>query len=191
MDIKNTYNVYKTIIEMLKDRKYSVSKDIDYEEFIVMYEENNYNITDDNDKIHVSFYKDSKTFSKKDLETMVQNIKELFNEDINIIIILKDKPNAIIEKELVNNLYKNVEIFLFKNLVFNITKHEDMPEFILLNEDEIKEIADKYDTKITKFPKMLSIDPIAKYYGVKSGGMFKIIRKSIASGEITTYRYVV
>ena len=191
MDIKNTYNVYKTIIEMLKDRKYSVSKDIDYEEFIVMYEENNYNITDDNDKIHVSFYKDSKTFSKKDLETMVQNIKELFNEDINIIIILKDKPNAIIEKELVNNLYKNVEIFLFKNLVFNITKHEDMPEFILLNENEIKEIADKYDTKITKFPKMLSIDPIAKYYGVKSGGMFKIIRKSIASGEITTYRYVV
>jgi len=191
MDIKNTYNVYKTIIEMLKDRKYSVSKDIDYEEFIVMYEENNYNITDDNDKIHVSFYKESKTFSKKDLETMVQNIKELFNEDINIIIILKDKPNAIIEKELVNNLYKNVEIFLFKNLVFNITKHEDMPEFILLNENEIKEIADKYDTKITKFPKMLSIDPIAKYYGVKSGGMFKIIRKSIASGEITTYRYVV
>ena len=133
MDIKNTYNVYKTIIEMLKDRKYSVSKDIDYEEFIVMYEENNYNITDDNDKIHISFYKESKTFSKKDLETMVQNIKELFNEDINIIIILKDKPNAIIEKELVNNLYKNVEIFLFKNLVFNITKHEDMPEFILLN----------------------------------------------------------
>ena len=112
------------------------------------------------------------------------------NPDINIIIILKDKPNAIIEKELVNDLYKNVEIFLFKNLTFNITKHDDMPKCIPLSESEIKEISEKYDTKLSKFPKMLSTDPIARYYGIKSGGMFKIIRSSPSYGKYITYRHV-
>ena len=55
---------------------------------------------------------------------------------------------------------------------------------------EIKEIVDKYDTKITKFPKMLSTDPIARYYGVRPGGMFKIIRQSASSGEYISYRSV-
>jgi len=191
MDIKNTFHVYKTLTEMLSDRGYSISKDIDYEEFIIMYDENNYNITDDDDKIHVAFYKDTKTFVKKDLETMVYNIKKAFeNPDINIIIILKDKPNAIIIKELMNDLYKNVEIFLFKNLTFNITKHDDMPKCIPLSESEINEISEKYNTKLSKFPKMLSTDPIARYYGIKSGGMFKIIRTSPSSGKYITYRHV-
>lgn len=191
MDIKNTFHVYKTLTEMLTDRGYSITKDIDYEEFIIMYDENNYNITDDNDKIHVSFYKESKTFGKKDMETMVYNIKDTFdNPNINIIIILKDKPNAIIEKELLNDLYKNVEIFLFKNLTFNITKHQDMPKCIPLNDAEIKEVVERYDTKLNKFPKMLATDPIARYYGVKSGGVFKIIRPSSSAGEYISYRYV-
>ena len=191
MDIKNTHHVYITITEMLTDRGYSVSKDIDYEDFIIMYNENNYDITDNDDKIHVTFYKDAKAFSKKDLEIMVHNIKERFeNEDINIVIILRDKYNVAIEKELLNPLYKNVEIFLFNNLTFNITKHQDMPKHIPLSEEEIQQLAEKYHMPKTQFQKMLATDPVAKYYGVKSGGMFKVIRPSYASGEFVTYRLV-
>lgn len=191
MDIKNTFRVYKTLTEMLSDRNYSISKDIDYDEFIIMYDENNYDITDDDEKIHVSFYKDTKAFGKKDLETMVQNVKDMFNnEDINIIIILREKYNVTIEKELLNPLYNNVEIFLFKNLTFNITRHQDMPKHIPLTVDEISEVVEKYNIPKAQFSKMLATDPIAKYYGVKSGGMFKVIRPSYASGEYITYRVV-
>lgn len=191
MDIKNTFRVYKTITEMLSDRGYSISKDIDYEEFIIMYDENSYDITDDEEKIHVSFYKDTKAFGKKDLETIVQNIKDTFdNENIKIIIILRDKYNVTIEKELLNPLYSNVEIFLFKNLTFNITRHQDMPRHIPLNKEEIDYVIEQYKIPKPQFPKMLATDPVAKYYGVKSGGMFKIIRPSYASGEYITYRIV-
>ncbi len=191
MDIKNTFHVYKTLTEILIDRKYKLSNEVDYDEFIIMYEENNYNITDDNNKIHITFFKDSKAFGKKDLETMVQGVKNNFNnDDINIIIILKDKYNITIEKELTNNLYRNVEIFLFKNLTFNITKHRDMSKFIPLTDEEAKEIVEKYKLSKIQLPKILSTDPIAKYYGMKPGRIFKIIRTSPSTGEYITYRYV-
>jgi len=191
MDIKNTFHVYQTLVEMLTDRGYDVSKHIDYDEFIIMYEENNYNITDNDNKVHVTFFKDVKTFSKKDLTDIVQNIKAEFdNENINIIIILRDKYNITIEKELAKELYKNVEIFLFKNLTFNITRHQDIPKHIPLTEEEAKEVLTKYKITKSQMPKMLSTDPMARYYGVRSGGIFKIIRPSTSAGEYITYRYV-
>jgi len=190
MEIKDTYCVYKTLREMLQDRGYKITNIFSFEEFNVMYEENNYDIIDDENKIYAMFYKDSKTFGKKDLETIVSKIHAEYGENINIIIILKDKYNVIIEKELSNEYYQNVEIFLFKNLTFNITKHVDMPKFYPMTEEEIKEITDKYKTKKTQFPRMLLTDPIARYYGVKSGGMFRIVRKSPASGNYITYRMV-
>lgn len=191
MDIKNTFHVYQTLVEMLTDRGYDVSKHIDYDEFIIMYEENNYNITDNDNKVHVTFFKDVKTFSKKDLTDIVQNIKAEFdNENINIIIILRDKYNITIEKELAKELYKNVEIFLFKNLTFNITRHQDIPKHIPLTEEEAKEVLTKYKITKAQMPKILATDPMARYYGVKSGGIFKIIRPSTSAGEYITYRYV-
>jgi DNA-directed RNA polymerase I, II, and III subunit RPABC1 len=191
MDIKNTFSVYKTLIEMLSDRGYDMSNYVEYDEFVIMYEENNYDIIDKDKKIIVTFYKDTKAFTKKDLEIVVQNAKEKCeNENINIIIILKDKYTVTIEKELVNPLYKNVEIFLFKNLTFNITKHDDMPKHILLTDDEIKDLFDKYKMTKSQVPKVSYNDPIAKYYGTKPGNMFKIIRQSNNAGEYITYRYV-
>jgi DNA-directed RNA polymerase I, II, and III subunit RPABC1 len=191
MDIKNTFRVYKTLVEMLTDRGYSMSKDIDYEEFTIMYLENNYDITDNDEKIHVAFYKDTKTFGKKDLENIVQNVKDKFeNDEIKIIIILREKYNVTIEKELANPKNNNVEIFIFKNLTFNMTRHQDMAKHTPLSEEEIEEVAKQYRISKKEFPKMLATDPIAKYYGVKSGGMFKVVRPSYSSGEYVTYRIV-
>ncbi len=191
MDIKNTFQVYKTLTEILSDRGYILSHEIDYDEFIIMYEENNYDLTDDNKKINVTFFKDIKTFGKKDLETIVQGIKEDFNNNnIKIIIILKDKYNITIEKELTNALYKNVEIFLFKNLTFNITNHEDVPKHIPLTEEEAKEVLNIYKCTNMQIPKILYTDPMARYYGLKPGQMFKIIRTSPSAGEYISYRYV-
>jgi DNA-directed RNA polymerase I, II, and III subunit RPABC1 len=190
MDINNTYKVYKTIIEMLIDRGYKVSRKIEYDEFFIMYEESNYDIIDDEGKIYVEFFKDTKSFGKKDLENIVQNLKDKYGEEIKIIIILKEKINVTIEKELVNPLYKNVEIFLFKNLIFNITKHNEVPKHIPMSKDEIKELLDKYRLSKTQIPKILSSDPMVKYYGLKPGDMFKIIRSSLSAGEYITYRYV-
>lgn len=192
MDIKNTYKIRQTVLEMLSDRNYNIEniKNVDYDEFSIMYEENNYNIIDNDKKIYVIFFKETKTFNKKDLEMITQNAKTEFNENIKIIIVLKEKYNVPIEKELANALYKNVELFISKDLIFNRTKYNKIPKHIKMNENEITELLDKHKLNKNQLPKILLKDPISKYYGMKSGDIFKIIRFSTSSGEYKTYRYV-
>lgn len=191
MDIKETYKVYNTILEMLHDRGYKIDKirDVSYDEFMIMYEENNYDILDDEKKINVVFFKETKTFAKKDLESITQHSKLEYGEDIKIIIILKEKTK-LISKELSNDLYKNVQLFLFKDLIFNKTKHSIVPKHILLSDDEAKSILNKYACTKNQLPKILSTDPIAQYYDMKPGNIVKIIRQSTASGDYISYRLV-
>ena len=66
-----------------------------------------------------NFFLDNKSFGKKDLV----NLKEFLNEkyeskNLNVIIVLKEKPTAQIKKELLNEEYSNIEIF-FVNSIFS------------------------------------------------------------------------
>jgi DNA-directed RNA polymerase I, II, and III subunit RPABC1 len=194
---KNLYKVRQTLIEMITDRGYNVpeSEMISFEEFVIKYNNRNLDIyiNDEfkNKKIYVYFHNDLKNFSKADLKNIMQKVSSQYeDEDINLILILKDKENSAISKELTKEIYKNVEIFLRKNMMFNITKHEYVPKHIILTKEEEEELLEKYNTTKGKLPKISKSDPIAKYYGMKSDQICKIIRKSPEVGEYPYYRLV-
>jgi DNA-directed RNA polymerase I, II, and III subunit RPABC1 len=186
---------------MLTDRKYTIPAkyDVDLSEFTIMYNNGNYDIVATHNinsanppqQIYVTFVIESKTFTKKDLINIVEKIKlETENNDINIVIVLKNKPNNAIKKEMANKAYENVEIFLLNQVIINITKHVIVPKHILLDDTETKQFLEKYSCTANQLPKILSSDPVAKYYGMKSGQICKIIRPSPATGESISYRYV-
>ena len=194
---KNLYKVRQTLIEMITDRGYNIpeSEMISFEEFVIKYNNRNLDIyiNDEfkNKKIYVYFHNDLKNFSKADLKNIMQKVSNQYeDEDINLILILKDKENSAISKELTKEIYKNVEIFLRKNMMFNITKHEYVPKHIILTKEEEDELLEKYNTTKGKLPKISKSDPIAKYYGMKSDQICKIIRKSPEVGEYPYYRLV-
>lgn len=194
---KNLYKVRQTLIEMITDRGYNIpeSEMISFEEFVIKYNNRNLDIyiNDEfkNKKIYVYFHNDLKNFSKADLKNIMQKVSNQYeDEDINLILILKDKENSAISKELTKEIYKNVEIFLRKNMMFNITKHEYVPKHIILTKEEEEELLEKYNTTKGKLPKISKSDPIAKYYGMKSDQICKIIRKSPEVGEYPYYRLV-
>ena len=199
-DRKNLYKVRETMLEMISDRGFNIpeSEKITFEQFIIKYTNKTLDmvVNDiENKKIfYVYFHNEVKNFSKADLKNIMQKISGLFidqtDQVINIILILKDKENSAISKELSKDVYKNVEIFLKNNMVFNITHHELVPQHILLTLDEEKELLEKYNTTKGKLPKILKTDPIAKYYGAKTDQIFKIIRKSPSVGEAFYYRLV-
>jgi alanyl-tRNA synthetase len=104
---KNLYKVRQTLIEMITDRGYNVpeSEMISFEEFVVKYSNRNLDIyiNDEfkNKKIYVYFHNDLKNFSKADLKNIMQKVSNQYeDEDINLILILKDKENSAISKEL-------------------------------------------------------------------------------------------
>jgi DNA-directed RNA polymerase I, II, and III subunit RPABC1 len=112
------------------------------------------------------------------------------DESIKLILIIKEKENSAVTKELSKETYKNVEVFLKKNMVFNVTHHVFVPKHVLLTKDEEDDLLTKYNTVKSKLPKLSKSDPIAKYYGLKTDQVCKIIRKSPEVGESIYYRLV-
>ena len=196
-DKKDLYKVRQTLLEMIEDRGYTVPdiEKITFEEFTIKYDNKNIDIyINDNQKnkfFYIHFHNESKNFSKNDLKTIIQKIIGNYgDENINLILLLKEKENSAIAKELSKDMYKNVEIFLKKNMIFNVTKHIYVPKHILLSNEEELELLEKYNTTKGKLPKLSKTDPIAKYYGMKNDQICKIIRKSPEVGEYVYYRLV-
>ena len=197
-DKKTLFKVRQTILEMIQDRKYNISEEelnITFEEFSVKYDNKNLDIFIDdkvsNKKIYIHFYNDPKSFGKNDLKGIMQKIvADYEDENINVILLLRDKENSAVTKELMKDNYRNLEIFLKKYMIFNITNHQLVPKHIILNDNEEKEVIEKYNTTKNKFPKISKVDPVAKYYGMKPDQICKIIRKSPEVGESIYYRLV-
>ena len=195
-DRNNLYKVRKTVLEMLNDRGYTIpeSQNINFEEFSIQYNNNTVNIflEDENKgKTYINFHNEPKSITKNDMKTLLNNlIKDYEDDEIKLIILLKEKGNGSILKELNKEIYKNVEIFMNKNMMFNITHHEYVPKHVVLSKDEEEEVLDKYNTSKNKLPKILKSDPVAKYYGMKHDQICKIIRKSPEVGEYIYYRIV-
>lgn len=193
------YKVRQTVLELLEDRKYNLpeeEKTLPFNEFSERLEEQQINLEgrhkdDENKLCYVNFFLESKTFGKKDLV----NVREFINEnyaknDINVIIILQEKPTAQINKELTLEEYKNFEFFLAKQLMINITKHVRVPKHEIVSKEELEKVLEKFQANINQLPKILSTDPVAKYYGMKPGDVCKIKRNSPMTGETYYYRLV-
>jgi len=197
-DKKNLFKVRKTVLEMLEDRHYIIPKEevIDFDEFCIKYKNKNINIYIDSGseelgKVYVYFHNETKTLSKSELKNILNKTIEHYEDDnIRLIILLKEKGIGSILKEITKEEYKNVEIFMNKNMIFNITHHQLVPQHIVLNDKEIEELLEKYSTTLNKLPKLPRTDPIAKYYGMKPNQVCKIIRKSPEVGDYIYYRLV-
>ena len=74
---------------------------------------------------------------------------------------------------------------------FSVLKHELVPEHVILDENEKKELMEKMRITPKQLPKILTNDPVVKEIGAKEGDILKIIRKSPVAGTSLYYRLVV
>ena len=134
----------------------------------------------------------------------VSNLKSFIGELIEyevvkpndeLIFIVKDKINNLESfYELFDNFLESnslfIQIFSIDNLLRNITKHELVPKMRIVSVEEKKQIKEKYDVEnMNNMPIILKSDPVAKFYGVRTGDLCEIIRTSETSGKYISYRY--
>jgi DNA-directed RNA polymerase I, II, and III subunit RPABC1 len=187
------YNVYKTVISMLSKRGYESESEILTEEKInkMSKEQMTLIASKDSEKIIVFFSEEEKLGVKP-----VRNYYEkMISLDINnAILVVKENITSFAKGEILSfsRLEEPVfiEIFLEKELMFDITEHELQPKFRLLQEKERQEFLNKMCIKETQIAKILTTDPIVKFYNFKEKDILEITGISETAGIYKNYRIV-
>ena len=200
----------KTIIEMMDLRGYQTDKYNNYssKELDIMLKNMDKKLNYNNMPLDLIFEHnntDKQCVLKYIISRVrVSNLKTLITELIeyelvkpydDIIFIVKDKINNL---EPFYNIFNSfletnkifIQIFSIDNLIRNITNHELVPKMRIVSEKEKEEIKKKYNIETnSNLPLILKSDPVAMFYGIKSGDFVEITRTSETSGIYIAYRY--
>lgn len=110
-------------------------------------------------------------------------------KDSKKIIVVKEINKRVLQHA--KDINSNLEVFMEKELMINLIDHELVPKHKVLSKEKGEEVLKSYIAKKKNMPKILSNDPVSRYYGVKPGDIFRIVRPSEKSGLVPTYRLVV
>lgn len=169
-----------------------------------------YKITTSSRIISEMFESRGHSVSKDDIETairecIVQNKSSLSVKDFKIVFVDKDSYKSI-SSDSENDVFicignKEIypmpihlpaeQIFHIDYFMFNISHHILVPKHELLIRDSEKKkrslfLAYLNIDESSQLPLLYTVDPVAKYYGMKNGDICKITRPNYVS-----YRYVV
>jgi DNA-directed RNA polymerase subunit H (RpoH/RPB5) len=185
---EDIYKSYKTIMEMMEDRKFLNDKQLEFmnhfnvNELAAFCNKVIFNV-DVAGKLRIVYIRNK---AKK------EEFKALLGEDFDMYLVVAIDKLSIIHTKIVAEMNEkgNIEVFDINNLLFNITKHELVPKHeVIKDETVISQLVEMYNIK-TKYqlPIILKSDPVAKYYGLKSGNLVKVTRISPSAGEYILYR---
>lgn len=177
---------YITLKEMLTDRGIDISnlEAISNDELSIMVKSGKIFSLKINSNMTVIYYTSSKF--------KINDLKKYLDDSKHIILIFKEKINNLNIKNIKENTEVFVEIFMLKELQYNISKHVLVPKHEIVKDDnEIESILSTYQVKKSQLPIILKNDPMARYLDVKSGDIVKITRNSPSAGEAIIYRYCV
>lgn len=168
--------IKKTITEMMDDRGYTIAReypysgDTDAELFSPMIVGEHSDATVGKIYTFMAF----KKIGKKEIIRFIEIVKS--SEYSHVILITHDPLTPQAKKLLKSNTPEIIECFLYKEVIFNVTKHILQPKFTLLTASESKTLCESMQKTLMELPKMGITDPIARYYHATSKNVFKIER---------------
>ncbi|CAD8091010.1 unnamed protein product [Paramecium primaurelia] len=211
--IKKKYKVFQTLASMIRQRGYFEStpvilvEDESFELFEAKYRTQTlpqsivcFKREDETDKLLIIFYTKQAALSFEEAKKYVQDFT---NRQVKSIIMVfptdpfATKPQIVDKKarlfiDQVNSTQTySFELFGEDDLVYDVTKHELVPQHIILNDNEKELLLKKYGLVDNQLPRILQSDPIARFLGLHHGDVVKIIRKSETAGLYVTYRIAI
>ena len=199
------YACYNNVIDMCVDRGYTTSDNsdinslkLDRETFDEKYETHingDYTALDilpsklvdeRGTPVYITFIEHTRegtTFIKNILTGLYNQLKEPLNlskddyrtellQRVHCIIIHRNDPKTG------SQYHHNFELFHTNKFFLNVTKHEIVPQHIMMTEKERKNIFEIKNMGLSTCPKILSDDPVNLYYNGQPGTVYKIIRES-------------
>lgn len=172
--------VVDTLQCMIKDRNYTVTDDLAFDE----------PVNKINDNLIVIFVEEAKV----GINT-IKNIEKYFEEtQTSHAIVIYNATVTAFAKQSINTLEaqgKVLEFFKYDELTYNITKHKLVPRHMLISDSEKQQLLNHYKVHESQLACILKSDPVVRYYNAQPGNVFKIIRHSDVTQHSVTYRVVV
>ncbi|XP_044744831.1 DNA-directed RNA polymerases I, II, and III subunit RPABC1-like isoform X2 [Coccinella septempunctata] len=183
-EVHKLWRIRKTIFQMCHDRKYCVAQfelDQTFEQFI---EEFGYepslmkpcredlmiqvqHLADPQDMMFVFFCEKPK-IGLKSVETYLKRMRD---QNTRKAIIVVQQGITTAAHEFIENMNPkySMEFFLDDELKINVTEHTLVPPHVLLTPEEKEELLSSRSLEECSLMKILSTDPVARYYGAKKG----------------------
>lgn len=201
--VLSIYKSRKNILEILEYQNYGIE---DYDGFSIneidaMYKNKQLDMLltheSNNTKIYVKYCLDTKQL-KHQLDNFIEDlytIENILTKKDTLIIIMDDDINDTTQTRL-KYLFDHDGLFIvlhnIKRLQFNILKHTLVPACTLLNEEELKELKEKYSIKqLSQLPEISRFDPQALAMCLRPGQVCKFERESMTALKYNYYRVCV
>ena len=188
----------KNLLELLKTQEYDTDKHNinNINEINQMFVNNQLDILLENKtkKTYVKYHL-GKTLRRENINDYIDdlfNLEQILTKNDTLIIVIKMEPNDTLIK-CVNQIWEEDGVFIIlfniDRLQYNILEHEYVPKHIVINEEEVKLIKEKYNImKDDQLPKISRFDPVAMAIGIRPKEICKIIRPSKTAIETNYYR---
>lgn len=199
--ILSIYKSRKTMLEQLGYQDYSVNE---YNEFSIneidaMYTNEQLDMlithNKNNKKVYIKYYFTSKQIKPQNLDDIIEDlfvIENILTKEDTLIVIIDDEPNDTIVSKL-KYLYDHDGIFVvihnIKRLQFNILEHALVPNCVILEEAEIKELKEKFNiNNLKQLPEISRFDPQALAICLRPGQICRFDRSSATALNYKYYR---
>ena len=205
VDITTVSKVYKSrkiLLEQLEERGFDVSEynDFSINQIATMIEYNQLDLLLVNKNSSKIFVKHQlfKPLRQNNLSDLVDDIfytEKILSSTDELLIITKDEPNQTILDSLSVNWKKSniyINVTAITRLLFDITKHKQVPRHIVLSEMQKKDIIEKYNiSDVKQFPEISRFDPVAIAIGLRPDNLCLIERPSKTAITTNYYRYCI
>ena len=138
----------------------------------------------------------TKKLHQSSIEKEVNVVKtKLTNpEGVHIVFVCEEAPQSNLQNLLRSSKFRDVEVLTYDQLQLNPTEHTLVPQHELVPTEEEAGILQRYNCTrknvAQEFPKILSSDPIARWFGMRPGRLCRITRISEITGRSTYFRLV-
>lgn len=198
MTVAKLFRVYRTCCEMLLDRNYSLSSTTLFSSVEKFREA--YGCSVRRDQLSLFGRKDDggiMVFFPTDAKVGVKPIRDVClkmsaNNVWKAILVVQHSVTPFASQELrkLSSQFA-IEVFTDAELMFNVSHHMWVPPHSVLSKAQKREVLEKLRCKESQLPRILTTDPVARYYGLKRGQVCQIDRPSETAGKYILYRLVV
>tara|TARA_Y100000991_G_scaffold197422_1_gene167869 strand:+ start:449 stop:1072 length:624 start_codon:yes stop_codon:yes gene_type:complete len=197
--ITNLFKSRKILLELLSERGYNIESQNNFTEnevrIMAQQKQLDFELENNGKKVFVKYLIATKIRNNSLRNFLTEFLEENPNiepSSTDFIIILKDKPNDSLLK-VVDDFYSEkqiyINLFYIKNLLFNILKHEYVPDHKIIKESEFKEIKNNYNLNSRyQLPIINRHDAVSNVLGIRPGVVVKITRPSKTAGQYVSYR---